>query len=250
MFNIEDFFLSFKRENKKGFGLLLDLDKVNLSLIDNLINNIQKADIDFILIGSSILVNKTTKELVKKLKNHLNIPLILFPGGVSQICFEADGMLFLSLVSGRNPQYLIGEHVIAAPLIFKNNFPVIPTAYILVESGISTTVEFMSNTRPIPREKSDLAVAHALAAYYLGMKMIYLEAGSGAKYSVPEEMIKKVSMVLKDIPLMVGGGIRDKQTIKAKLEAGADFIVIGNYFEDRDKWEQLHEFTEIVHNFK
>lgn len=233
---------------KKGalFFLLLDPDKTKIEALDDLIPKFESADVDLLLIGGSLILDSDFNEFVKTIKSKSKIPVVIFPGGVEQVSPYADAILFLSIVSGRNPENLIGKHVIAAPLIKRINLEPIPTAYILIESGKTTTAEFLSNSKPIPRHKSDLAVAHALAAEYLGMKFIYLEAGSGAELTVPGEMIYAVSKTCS-IPVIVGGGIRSPEIAREKVDAGAKIVVVGNHFDNPENFNQLKEFTSIVH---
>jgi putative glycerol-1-phosphate prenyltransferase len=180
----------------------------------------------------------------ERVKARVDIPVISFPGGASQVVPTADAILFLSLISGRNPELLIGEHVKAAPLIREYGVEAIPTGYMLIQSGTLTSVEFMSNTQPIPRNKVDIAIAHALAAEYLGMKLIYLETGSGAGASVPDEMVQAVVNYVST-PVIVGGGIRDPEEARAKVAAGASFVVTGSVVEDDH--QRLREFSQAVH---
>jgi len=198
-----------------------------------------------ILIGGSLIHSNHFDYFVSQIKKSVSLPVILFPGDATQLSGHADAVLFLSLVSGRNPVMLIGEQVKGAPLIKKMNIEPISTAYMLVESGAVSSVEFMSNTRPLPRSKPSIAAAHALAAQYMGMNVIYLEAGSGAPESVPAEMI---SLVKKwtDIPVIVGGGIRDASTAKEKLDAGADIIVTGNLLRLPDGLSRLKEISAVI----
>jgi phosphoglycerol geranylgeranyltransferase len=177
------------------------------------------------------------------------MPVILFPGDATQITAEADAILFLSLVSGRNPMNLIGEQVKGAPRIKEFGIEPISTAYMLVESGAVTSVEFMSNTRPLPRAKPMIAAAHALAAQYMGMRLIYLEAGSGAPQPIPDEMIATVREYV-DIPIIVGGGIRDAATARRKLEAGADIIVTGNLLHEKSGTKVMEEIAKTVSGFR
>lgn len=233
---------------KKGaaFFLLIDPDDISSSEVKNLAEYSLKADVDAFLIGGSLMMDASFESFLETLKELTNIPTIIFPSSVEQVSKHADAILFLSLISGRNSELLIGKHVIAAPIIKSYGIEPIPTGYILVESGKVTTVEYMSNSKPIPSEKPKIAVATALAAQYLGMKFVYLEAGSGAQYSVPNEMIRAVSAHC-DIPIIVGGGIRNTKTAKEKIESGAKIIVIGNHFEDKNNWQQIAEFSNVIH---
>ncbi|MBN2001081.1 phosphoglycerol geranylgeranyltransferase, partial [candidate division KSB1 bacterium] len=172
--------------------------------------------------------------------------VIIFPGSTKQISPYADAILFLSLISGRNPNVLIGEQVVAAPIIKSIGLEAIGTAYMFIESGNVTSAQFVSDTRPIPREKPDIAIAHALAAEYLGMKIIYLEAGSGAKYSVPEELVAAVKKYVS-VPLIVGGGIRTPDEARKKVLAGAHFVVTGNVLEKNRDPGLIKAFADAIH---
>lgn len=205
----------------------------------------EDAGADAVLVGGSILHSNHLDQFIAAIKNSVQIPVILFPGDATQVCSKADALLYLSLVSGRNPVNLIGEHVKAAFLIKQTGIKPIPTAYLLVESGIVTSVEFMSNTRPIPRTKPMIAAAHALAAQYMGMKLVYLEAGSGARQPIPDEMVACVKKHI-DIPLIVGGGIRDARTAAAKVRAGADIIVTGNVLRGSGGAAKMREIARAV----
>jgi len=244
---VKDFFKSYKKKGEKGLGILVDPDKFDLSNIEIFCKNCTESKVDFILVGSSFLYEDLFAETIKKLKENLDIPIVIFPGNAMQLSKKADAVLFLSLLSGRNARWLIEEHVHAAPKVLKYNLETVPTGYILVESGKRTAVEFMSNTTSIPRDKSEIIAAHALAGEQLGMGMVYLEAGSGAENTVPNMAIMATRQVLS-IPLMVGGGIKDVETAVEKLNAGADFIIIGNHFEDANNLEKLRSFTDAIHN--
>lgn len=233
---------------KKGaaFFILVDPDKITIESIPELLSKLESADVDAILVGGSLIFDSDFQNFIKTIKTFSKLPVIIFPGGVEQVSPYADAILFLSIISSRNPENLIGKQVIAAPLIHRINLEPISTGYILVESGKVTTAEFLSNSKPIPRHKPELAAAHALAAEYLGMKLVYLEAGSGAELSVPEEMIFAVSRTCS-IPVIVGGGIRTPELARKKVEAGAKIIVVGNHFNNKKNWDYLKDFAEAVH---
>ncbi|MBN2542810.1 geranylgeranylglyceryl/heptaprenylglyceryl phosphate synthase [bacterium] len=227
------------------FFLLLDPDKESMPKMREVAENCEEAGVDAILVGSSFLISWDNGEKVRLLKENTKLPVILFPGGVKQLSPHADAILFLSLISGRNPRWLIEEHIQAAPIVKKFGLETIPTGYVLIESGKLTSVVFVSNTLPIPSDKVELVVAHCLAAEYLGMELVFLEAGSGAERPVPENIISEVKKNVK-IPVMVGGGIKTPDTARKKVEAGADIIVVGDHFE-KQGYGLLKEFVEAVH---
>jgi putative glycerol-1-phosphate prenyltransferase len=228
--------------NKAGPGVLalIDPDRVPLDKIGEVTTFVCDNGVNGILIGSSLLVSPHFDEHVRAVKENASCPVILFPGGSHQVSAHADAIFFLSLLSGRNSEFLIGEQVKAVFLIKECNMEVIPVGYMLIESGKCTAVEYISNTKPIPRSKHDIAVAHALAGQYFGMKYIYLEAGSGAEKSVPKEMVNKVKDNI-NIPLIVGGGLRTYEDVKASFDAGADFVVLGSIIERSEE-----QFKEIM----
>ena len=233
---------------KKGAGylVLVDPDTRRGDDLAIFVDRLNGSGVDAVLVGGSLLVDSSFQECVRIVKAHSDIPVIIFPGSVKQVSGDADAILFISLISGRNPYYLFGEHVIAAPMIKRLGLEVISTGYMLVESGRMTTAEYISNTKPLPSDKPEIAMVHALAAQYMGMKMVYLEAGSGADRSVPEEMIKSVKSYI-DIPVIVGGGIRTPEDARKKVMAGADFVVTGNILNDNDNIDLIREFAEAVH---
>ncbi|MBM3213130.1 geranylgeranylglyceryl/heptaprenylglyceryl phosphate synthase [Candidatus Poribacteria bacterium] len=236
-------------KNQKGAGylVLIDPDKQNVKSAKDFAESASKAGLDAFLVGSSILMSDKLEPVIKGIKQISKLPVIISPGGASHISRYADAILFLSLISGRNPEFLIGEHVKAAPIIKRYGLEAISTGYILVDGGICTSVQFMSATIPIPRDKTDIAVAHAMAAELLGMKTIYLECGSGACFSAPEEMISAVKAAIK-IPLIVGGGITKPEDAASKVKAGADFIVTGNALEKSGNPSLVYEFAQAIHN--
>ncbi len=246
-------FESIRKQVEKGrrqYWILLDPDDFSPRVAGRIAAAAERTGgVDAVLIGGSLLRTNLFDTFVTMIKHKVSIPVILFPGDATQLSERADALLYLSLISGRNPEKLIGEHVKAAPIIRKLGIEPIATAYMLIESGAVTSVEFMSNTRPLPRTKPDIAAAHALAAQYMGMKMVYLEAGSGAPQPVPCDMIRKVKSYI-DIPLIVGGGIRDVQTARGILAAGADIIVTGNLLQKKGGIDRMKEIAKAVRKFK
>lgn len=231
MTNIYNEILLAKTENKKLLAILLDPDKLAVENLSNLIQKINQSPATNIFVGGSSFNGTYLDELIIKLKSKINLPILLFPGNPSQISKEADGILFLTLLSGRNSDYLIEHQVNAVPILNKTNLEVISTGYILIESGNETAVERVSQTKPLDRNNPEYVLQTAQAGEFIGNKLIYLEAGSGAELSVPTEMITLVSKNIK-VPLIVGGGIRSKQEIENAFSSGADLVVIGTAFEN------------------
>lgn len=224
-----------KKENKKQLAILIDPDKIDLTVIKSLSEKIIQSPATHIFVGGSIIEKYIIDELITELKNYLSLPILIFPGHPSQISNKADGLLFLSLLSGRNPEYLIEHHINSIEILKDSELEIIPTGYILIDGGTETAVQRVSQTQPIERDNIDLAYKTAKAGEYLGKKLIYLEAGSGADKSVPIEMIKEISQNL-NIPLIVGGGIRTKQEIDTIFAAGANLVVIGTAFENNSNF--------------
>lgn len=218
------------KAGRKKLAVLIDPDKMRLNKLDQVIELSIHCRVDYFFVGGSLLVNPQLDQCLRHIRQKCQIPLVLFPGNTYQISAQADALLFLSLVSGRNPDLLIGQHVIAAPYLRMSPLEVIATGYLLIDGGVPTSVEYMSNTTPIPHHKPDIAVATAMAAEMLGMKMIYLDAGSGASRPVHADMIASVRAAVA-IPLIVGGGITSPEQVQENLTAGADVIVIGHAFE-------------------
>lgn len=227
-------------ENKKMFSVLIDPDKQNFADLHKTVTKCNEAKIDFFLVGGSIITKGDINTTVRFIKENSTIPVVLFPGNPQHISQHADGILFLSLISGRNPSFLIGNHVLAAPMIQKTNLEVLSTGYMLVDCGTTTTAIYMSETAPLPYNKPDIAAATALAGEYLGLKMIYIDGGSGAQKTISTEMIKQVKAVLS-IPLIIGGGIKSAMHANDIYQAGADIIIIGNGAE-----ENRHLIQEIA----
>lgn len=234
------------KEKGAAYLILLDPDKLPENKLGVFLKHCERSGVDGFLVGGSLMVNGDFESFIEKVKINTNSPSIIFPGSITQVSSFADAILFLSVVSGRNPEHLIGKHVLAAPSIKKSGIEPISTAYILVESGSTTTAVYMSGSLPVPRNKPEIASATALASEFLGMKLIYLEAGSGADNSVPNEMVKAVSSQCT-VPVIVGGGIRTPQTAREKVENGASIIVTGNYFENENNWDLIKDFATAVH---
>lgn len=219
------------KQGKKSVAVLVDPDKAeDPAKLLQLINLASENCIDFFFVGGSIITTSNLASVVKLIKENVTIPVVLFPGNAIQIEPTADALLFLSLISGRNPELLIGQHVVAAPIIRNTKLEVIPTGYLLINSGRTTSVAYISNTTPIPDDKYALAACTALAGEMLGLQCIYLDAGSGAEKEISPKMIATVRKTL-NVPLIVGGGINTSQKVINALEAGADMLVIGNALE-------------------
>ena len=223
--------LQSKKEGKKLFAILIDPDKQNNVGLSSIINKANNNKVDFFFVGGSLLTNDSLNSCISTIKENSNIPVVLFPGNAMQVHNKADGILFLSLISGRNAEMLIGKQVITAPILKKSNLEVLSTGYMLIESGKSTTASYMSTTTPIPHDKNDVAVCTAMAGEMLGLKLIFMDGGSGAVNTISEEMIKSVSEEI-DCPLIIGGGINTSKKALEKLKAGADIIVVGNAIEN------------------
>lgn len=233
-------------ERGAAFCILLDPDRNTPDELSMAAEISQEGGADFFLVGSSLMVRGNFDQAVAAVKKGSGLPVVVFPGHSSQVSGEADAILFLSLISGRNADYLIGQHVLAAPRIHELGLEAIPTGYMLIDSGRITSVQYMSMTAPMPRDKPDIVVAHALAARFLGMRFIYLEGGSGGERDVPEEIIEEVARTAA-LPLIVGGGIRTPEAARSKVEAGASYIVIGNSLEDEWTTSRIREISEAVH---
>lgn len=222
--------LEAKSRQEKKFAILIDPDCNKIDNLEEIISVSKTSGVDYFFIGGSLIINNKLKEVITTIKENCDIPCILFPGNSFQLNDEADAILFLSLISGRNAELLIGQQIVTAPYLKKSNLEVISTGYILIDGGVETTVSYISNTRPIPRTKPEIAVSTAMAGELLGMKCIYMDAGSGALHSIPTSFINAVSSSI-DIPLIVGGGIKTAEEALQKSQAGADVIVIGNAIE-------------------
>ncbi len=234
-----------KISGKKSFGLLIDPDKVDDEKMDKLLPLAIDAAVDFILVGGSLVISDYLDNCVKIIKRHCDIPVLLFPGNNTQVSKYADALLYLSLISGRNPDLLIGQHVISAPAVKKSGIEIISTGYMVIDGGAPTTVSYISNASPLPADKSDIAMCTAMAGEMLGMKLIYMDAGSGAKTAITESMIKRVSSNI-EVPLIIGGGIKDPEKAYLNCKAGADMIIIGNAIEKDPSL--IREMAEAIHS--
>jgi putative glycerol-1-phosphate prenyltransferase len=230
---------------RKMLAVLLDPDQCRGAVLASTIAIFKTHSPDFIFVGGSHTVS-SIDNLIEVLKEEINAQIILFPGNASQFSTKADALLYLSLLSGRNAEFLIGQHITSSVAIKESNIEVIPTGYILIEGGKTSSVEYISNTRPIPADKKEIVLSTAVAAELLGMRMVYLEAGSGANFPVPADMIEYVSGNLL-LPLVVGGGIKNTNQLKKVFEAGADIVVVGNIFETEPN--KIAEFISCTRKF-
>ncbi len=231
---------------KSLFFVLLDPDSASAdSIVESGLRAV-KHGADALLLGGSFIGNPNFTQIAASLKRETQTPIILFPGGCSHVTPGPDAILFTTLISGRNPQYLIDEQVKGAVLVRSLKMEALPTAYMLIESGRTTAVEYISNTRPIPSDKPAIAAAHAMAAELMGQRWVYLEAGSGALNAVPVPMVQMVRASV-DLKVIVGGGIRTPQQARERVEAGAHAIVVGNLFEANRDESLMRDFVSAVH---
>lgn len=228
--NVYQKIISNKEQVKKQFAILIDPDKCSVETALRISKLANENAVDLIFVGGSLLTNGNLQECIATIKKNCNKPVVLFPGNTLQIDEQADAILFLSLISGRNPELLIGKHVIAAPILKEKKIETISCGYMLIESGNTTTALYMSNTHPIPHHKNDIAACTALAGEMLGLKLIYMDAGSGAQMPVSADMIRAVRSEVA-VPLIIGGGIKTPAQAITALQAGADIIVVGNAIE-------------------
>jgi phosphoglycerol geranylgeranyltransferase len=236
-----------KKRGAKSFALLIDPDKVTPASLDSLLDRADAAGVDFFFVGGSLVVTDNLDNCVLQIKARSSKPVVLFPGSPSQLSRHADALLYLSLISGRNPELLIGQHVISAPFVKKSGLEIMPTGYCVIDGGAPTTVSYISNAAPIPHDKADIALCTALAGEMLGMKLIYLDAGSGARRPISTEMIGAVSAHI-EVPLIVGGGIRDGEAAYAACWAGADVVVVGNAIEKDPTI--INEIAAAIHGLR
>jgi phosphoglycerol geranylgeranyltransferase len=234
-----------KKQGRKSFAVLIDPDKVNHSILDELTELSVNAKVDYLLVGGSLVISNHLDDCVQHIKKQCDIPVILFPGSPSQISKYADALLYLSLISGRNPELLIGQHVVSAPFVRQSGLEIMSTGYIVIDGGAPTTVSYISNAAPVPADKNEIAMCTAMAGEMLGMKLIYMDAGSGAKRPISENMIEAVAKHIS-LPLIIGGGITDPEKAYRNCKAGADVIVVGNAIEKDSSL--IKEMSAAIHS--
>jgi phosphoglycerol geranylgeranyltransferase len=242
--NVYQSLLEKKQIGKKSFAILIDPDKVDKQGLATIIGLAIQANADYFFVGGSLVISDYLDDCISQIKASCNIPVLLFPGSPSQVSKQADALLYLSLISGRNPELLIGQHVISAPFIRKSGLEIISTGYIVIDGGAATTVSYISNATPVPADKADIAMCTAIAGEMLGMKLIYMDAGSGAKKAISEDMIATVAKEIR-VPLIIGGGIRDAEKAYLNCKAGADVIVVGNAIEKQPSL--IKEMADAIH---
>ena len=235
-----------RKAGKKLFAILIDPDKQSKEELKQIVEKAKSAKVDLFFVGGSLLTNDSLDSCLETLKSSSDIPVILFPGNAMQVNDKADAILFLSLISGRNAEMLIGKQVITAPILKQSSLEVVPTGYILIDSGKPTTVSYMSNTTPIPHEKNAVAACTAMAGEMLGLKCIFMDGGSGALNPISEKMIATVRQSV-DTPLIIGGGINSGKKAAANCEAGADIIVVGNAIEKDENL--IEEIANAIHSY-
>lgn len=235
-----------RQAGKKLFAILIDPDKQSKEELKQIVEKAKSAKADLFFVGGSLLTNDSLDSCLETLKSESDIPVILFPGNAMQVNDKADAILFLSLISGRNAEMLIGKQVITAPILKQSSLEVLPTGYILIDSGKPTTVSYMSNTTPIPHEKNEVAACTAMAGEMLGLKCIFMDGGSGALNPISEKMIATVRQSV-DTPLIIGGGINSGKKAAENCEAGADVIVVGNAIEKDENL--IEEIANAIHSY-
>lgn len=234
-----------KQQKQKSFVVLIDPDKIVQQHIDGLVKSCVDARVDYLFVGGSLVVSNHMDECIRLIKTQCDIPVIIFPGSPSQVSRYADALLYLSLISGRNPELLIGQHVISAPAVKQSGLEIMSTGYMVIDGGAPTTVSYISNATPIPSDKNEIAVCTAMAGEMLGMKLIYMDAGSGAKRAIPESMIEAVAKNI-EVPLIIGGGITNPEKAYLNCKAGADAVVVGNAIEKDPSL--IKEIADAVHS--
>lgn len=236
-----------KKKAQKAFTVLIDPDKADPHSLSHLVQQSNRAGVDYFFVGGSLVVSDHLDECIAQIKRESSIPVILFPGSPSQVSRRADALLYLSLISGRNAELLIGQHVLSAPFVKKSGLEIIPTGYMVIDGGAPTTVSYISGAAPIPADKAEIALCTAMAGEMLGHKLIYMDAGSGARKPIGEEMIALVAQNI-EVPLVVGGGIRDAEKAYRNCKAGADVVVVGNVLEKDPSL--LEEIAAAVHSVR
>ena len=234
-----------KRTGKKSFAVLVDPDKINVATTEQIVSLAVEANIDYFFVGGSLVISDNLDECIRQIKVSCSIPVIIFPGSATQLSRYADALLYLSLISGRNPELLIGQHVISAPAVKQSGLEIMPTGYMVVDGGAPTTVSYISNAAPLPSDKSEIAMCTAMAGEMLGMKLIFMDAGSGAKNPISQHMIEKVASHI-EAPLIVGGGITSAEKAYLNCRSGADIIVVGNAIE-KDA-SLIKEMSDAIHS--
>ncbi len=234
-----------KKTGRKSFTVLIDPDKADAAKTEQLVSMALDAQVDYLFVGGSLVISNNLDDCIQQIKSACDIPVILFPGAPSQVSKFADALLYLSLISGRNSELLIGQHVISAPFVKQSGLEIIPTGYMVIDGGAPTTVSYISNASPIPSDKNEIAMCTAMAGEMLGMKLIFMDAGSGAKRAIGETMIEKVAANIQ-IPLFVGGGITDPEKAYRNCKAGADVIVVGNAIEKNASL--IKEMSDAIHS--
>jgi putative glycerol-1-phosphate prenyltransferase len=245
--NILEYIDTARKAHKKQLALLIDPDKIDEAQVLALVAKAKACSVDLFFVGSSLLLSDRFEQCIALIKSNSSIPVVIFPGSNLQVSAKADAILFLSLISGRNPDMLIGKHVIAAPHLKRSGLEVIPTGYMLIESGTPTAVSYMSNTTPIPHDKNDIAICTAMAGEMLGQRLIYMDAGSGAQNPISVHMIRSVRNSI-GVPLIIGGGVRDAEKAAELCQAGADILVVGNVLEKDPSL--LQSIADAVHSIK
>jgi len=241
-------FLHKKEEGQKSLAILIDPDKTDAEQCRKLVNMANECQVDYFFVGGSLITTNNMSHVIKTIKASCSIPILIFPGSTLHVDSSADALLFLSLISGRNPEFLIGQHVISAPIIKRSNLEVISTGYMLIDGGHATSVSYISNTTPIPHDKPSIAACTAMAGEMLGMKLIFLDSGSGAQRPIDRKTIAYVRKTI-DCPLIVGGGIDTAGKAIDALSAGANVVVIGNGIEKQPSLmievsERIQEFNQ------
>ena len=248
--SVYEILLQRKQEQRKSFAILIDPDKADDSFCDRLLDLSENNPPDFFFIGGSLITSNKLQEVIATIKENTDIPVVIFPGSNLHISEQADAILLLSLISGRNPEYLIGQHVVAAPILKKSSLEVISTGYMLVNCGNQTTVSYISNTTPIPYDKPEIAAATAMAGEMLGLKVIFMDGGSGAQQPIHPTTIQAVRKYV-DIPIIIGGGIRNGAQAKAAFSAGADLIVVGTAVEEKpDLLQEIYQASKQANQVK